>query len=423
MDSRKQQLNAWRWVPTLYFAEGLPYVAVMTLAVIMYKRLGVGNADIALYTAWLYLPWVIKPLWSPFVDMFSTKRRWIVAMQWAVGACFAGVALLLPLPSFFAATLAVFWLLAFVSATHDIAADGFYMMGLSQRDQSLFVGIRTLFYRLAMITGQGALVVMAGWLEAGAGITRAWQITLGVVSAAFVVMALYHSFVLPRPAVDRHSASPHTVAGVFADFKASVTTFFTKPHAVTALLFMLLYRFPEAQLVKLISPFLLDSPESGGLGLTTAQVGVAYGTVGVGALLAGGVAGGWAVSRGGLRRWMMPMAWSMSLTCLTFVYLSCGVTPSLFTVNICVLIEQFGYGFGSTAYTLYLIHFSDGQWRTSHYAIATGLMALGMMVPGMWAGWLQEAVGYFNFFIWTMLCCAVTIIVALSVKLPSTTKN
>ncbi len=419
MGSRGVKRNPWRWVPTLYFAEGVPYVAVMSLSVIMYKRLGISNTDISLYTAWLYLPWVIKPLWSPFVDIFSTKRRWILAMQWAIGAAFAGIALMLPLPAFFASTLAIFWLLAFVSATHDIAADGFYMLGLNQTGQSLFVGIRTLFYRLAMVMGQGALVVMAGWLEIRSGVTGAWQLTLGGLSILFLILALYHSIALPRPDSDRNDdSSGRSVNDIFSEFRATIKTFFRKPDIAAALLFMLLYRFPEAQLVKLISPFLLDSADAGGLGMTTAQVGVAYGTVGVIALLAGGVAGGWVVSRGGLRRWMMPMAWSMSLTCLTFVYLSYTESPSLLIVNLCVMIEQLGYGFGSTAYTLYLIRFSAGRWRTSHYAIATGMMALGMMIPGMWAGWLQEQVGYFAFFVWTMVCCIATIVVAKCVKIP-----
>lgn len=404
-------MKGWSWVPTLYFAEGLPYVAVMTVCTIMYKRLGVSNAEIAFYTAWLYLPWVIKPFWSPVVDIISTKRRWVLAMQWLIAAGLGAVALALPTPLYFSASLAAFWAVAFLSATHDIAADGFYMLGLDTERQSFFVGIRSMFYRLALVVGQGALVVLAGYLELRSGTrAQAWMWIFLLLSALFAVLAIYHSFALPVPEadVDRRSGSFRALA---EEFGATFRTFFTRPGIVSALAFMLLYRLPEAQLLKLIAPFMLDSPEAGGLGLSTAQVGLIYGTVGTIGLMVGGITGGIVASRGGLKRWLMPMAWSMSLTCLVFVYLSLGGpgSTSVWTISACVLIEQVGYGFGATAYTLYLIHFSEGPWKTSHYAMCTGIMALGMMLPGMAAGWLQEIMGYGPFFIWTCVCCALTI--------------
>lgn len=409
------------WVPTLYFAEGVPYVAVMTICTIMYKRMGAGNAEIAFFTSWLYLPWVIKPLWSPIVDIFSTKRRWIVVMQAAIAAGLAAVALSLSLPCWFAASLAAFWAVAFLSATHDIAADGFYMLALTESDQSFFVGIRTLFYRLALIAGQGGIVVLAGIWEYEWGVTAAWQWAFAGLSALFVLMAVYHYFVLPHALADASPRGRQRISPVEAlrEFVMTFKTFFTKPGIVTALLFMLLYRSPEAQLIKLISPFLLDDAAAGGLGLTTSQVGIVYGTVGTIGLMAGGIIGGIVVSRGGLRRWLMPMAWSMSLTCLTFVYLSYGSDHSLAMVAACVLVEQLGYGFGGTAYTLYLIYFSSGPRRTSHYAMATGVMALGMMLPGLGAGKLEETVGYGPFFLITMCCCLLTIGVASMVKVPA----
>lgn len=404
--------SPWAWVPTLYFAQGLPYVAVMTVAVIMYKRLGVGNADIALYTGWLYLPWVIKPFWSPVVDVVKTKRFWTLAMEIVLAVAFASIAFLLPGPSFFKTTLAAFWLVGFASATHDIASDGFYMLALTQQRQSLFVGIRTTFYRIAMVAGQGGLVIVAGYIEKTTGdIPAAWATAMGLLSAFFVGIAIYHIIVLPRPAADRQRRGSFD-----RDFLKAFVTFFRKPDVGIALAFMLLYRLPEAQLVKLINPFLLDSPEAGGLGLTTSQVGLTYGTVGVICLMAGGIIGGIVAARGGLSRWIRPMAWAMSLTCLAFVYLSYADSPGLLMVNICVAVEQFGYGFGSTAYTLYLIYYALGEYKTSHYAIATGFMALGMMLPGMAAGWLQEQIGYRWFFIWTMVCCAVTIAVAYRIR-------
>ena len=618
-----KNINPWAWIPTLYFAEGLPYVAVMTISVIMYKRLGISNTDIALYTGWLYLPWVIKPFWSPFVDLIRTKRWWTITMQWIIAIAFACIAFALPTPFFFKLTLAVFWLVALSSATHDIAADGFYMHALSEHQQSLYVGIRSTFYRIATVAGQGLLVIVAGLIETNTGLapanvtieaspeytntltlprsetsvltettaddgtahfiftsstvkagieatpqagtdaktqiaalmdsvqqanvangfvtqdTRdaqaavtttkdeatpaeetpitdwvrntfgeekqqaaetavdnivvvgvklsqkpaegkttvlnfafadgdqsisleqtkcpsrfeftqanwdktaylvfhidhklkeatqatftgtsgnipvAWLVVFVVLSVFFLFCAIYHSFALPRPHSD-HAPENVTASNLLNEFFATFKAFFCKKQALVAILFMLLYRLPEAQLVKLINPFLLDPVDKGGLGLTTGEVGLVYGTVGIIGLTLGGIIGGIVAARGGLKRWLMPMAWSMSLTCLTFIYLSYFQDHSLLTINLCVFIEQFGYGFGFTAYTLFLIYFSEGEHKTSHYAICTGFMALGMMLPGMAAGWLQETIGYRHFFVWTMICCVFTILVCTFVKI------
>lgn len=611
--------NPWAWIPTLYFAQGLPYVAVMTISVIMYKRLGISNTDIALYTGWLYLPWVIKPFWSPFVDIIRTKRWWTLTMQWLIAFALAGIAFAIPAPFFFQLTLAIFWLVGFTSATHDIAADGFYMLALTEHEQSLYVGIRSTFYRIATVAGQGLLVIVAGLIETNTGLapvqievnanpaaewrqssldwtndaqpdlagelqflcteigdvsttapsevivdgkampfkayasmmrdsvkhmnerngfvaaeqtakagaqgtadagpgaftawvkenfgekrepytakdnniaivgvklsqkpaegeeiilnvthkagdqsikleqaalsTRfvfnesnwdkpawlyyeidhklsepayasfegasgnipfAWCIVFAVLSAFFFLVAFYHGWALPHPAGDRSNEAGTTAASIFREFFETFKSFFSKPQVWVAIAFMLLYRLPEAQLVKLINPFLLDPIDKGGMGLTTGQVGMVYGTVGIIGLTLGGIIGGIAAAKGGLKRWLWPMAWSMSLTCLTFVYLSYATAPSLLTINICVFIEQFGYGFGFTAYMLYLIYFSEGKHKTAHYAICTGFMALGMMLPGMAAGWLQDTIGYRHFFIWTMICCAATIGVCAFLKI------
>lgn len=409
VSSAKTSRNPWAWIPTLYFAQGLPYVAVMTISVIMYKRLGLSNTEIALYTGWLYLPWVIKPFWSPFVDIISTKRRWVITMQWLIGAAFAGIAFALPTPFFFSLTLAVFWIVGFTSATHDIAADGYYMLALTEHQQSLYVGIRSTFYRIATVAGQGLLVILAGFIEDSSGnISFAWAVVFGILSALFLAFALYHTWALP---VVEKSAGRNlsTFREVWDEFTAVFAEFFKKKQIGVAIVFMLLYRLPEAQLVKLINPFLLDPASAGGLGLATGQVGIVYGTVGIIGLTLGGIIGGIAAARRGLKFWLRPMAWSMSLTCLTFVYLSFAFSPSLPVINLCVFIEQFGYGFGFTAYMLYLIYFSEGRHRTAHYSICTGFMALGMMIPGMAAGWIQETVGYRSFFIWTMICCVATI--------------
>lgn len=412
-----KKLHPWYWIPTLYFISGLPNVTVMTVSVILYKAMGISNTEIAFYTAWLYLPWVIKPLWSPFVDILKTKRWWIISMQWCIGLALAGVAFLLPTSFFFSATLAMFWLMAFASATHDIAADGFYMLGLSEFQQSYFVGIRSTCYRLSTLFAQGALVALAGWLELTTGnIPIAWMITIGLMSAIFCLGAIYHQFILPKPAKD-NGKPDRSASDILKEFANTFATFFKKPGIMTALAFMLLYRLPEAQLVKMINPFLLDPVSEGGLGLTTLEVGLTYGTVGIIGLIIGGIAGGFLAAMGGLRKWIRPMAWSMSLTCLTFVLLSQLEAPSYLLINCCVFIEQFGYGFGFTAYMLFLIYFSEGKYATSHYAICTGFMALGLMLPGMIAGWLQETLGYQNFFIWTIICCVATIVVAYMVKI------
>ena len=400
--------SPWAWIPTLYFAQGLPYVAVMTISVIMYKRLGISNAELAFYTGWLNLPWVIKPLWSPFIDLIKTKRWWITWMQLLIGAGLAGIAFTIPTDYFFQLTLAVFWLMAFSSATHDIAADGFYMLGLSSHEQALFVGIRSTFYRIATIAGQGLLIMLAGHLEKTTNnIPFSWSITFMVLAGLFLALWGWHQFILPRPDSDK-AASKVSTSTLMKEFGATFVSFFRKKQASIAILFMLLYRLPEAQLGKMSIPFLIDPASEGGLGLTTEQIGFVQGTVGIIGLTLGGILGGIAVSRHGLKRWLWPMVWAISLPDIVYVYLSYVQPTSLMLVNTCVFIEQFGYGFGFTAYMLYLIYFADGEHKTAHYAICTAFMALGMMIPGMAAGWLQEVMGYQGFFIWIMICTLAT---------------
>lgn len=584
--------NPWSWIPSLYFTQGLPYVIVMTVSVIMYKRLGISNTDIALYTSWLYLPWVIKPLWSPIVDLFKTKRWWIITTQLIVGAGLAGVALAIPGPAFFKYTLIFFWLMAFSSATHDIAADGFYMLALDKGNQSYFIGIRSTFYRVAMITGQGLLIIIVGILETHSGldpvsfsvttqnaissefnfqppqldesaeeltfnysssdyilstelinkdiadslknyassnnikhgfttaeitklenneswleqnfskplaewlksivgkdvlndeksennlqggltlvgiqlskepespivlntdyirgdaslkliegsrlefnkenwtevawiaiqadsqlnravttyfegrsgdIPSAWRITFFGLSAFFIFIFLYHKFILPKPKADVPLITSSD-QNIFKEFISTFGSFFSKKGIGLALMFILLFRLGEAQLVKLAAPFLLDSKASGGLGLTTGDIGLIYGTIGMIALTLGGILGGLLVSKRGLKYWIFPMTLAINIPNLAYVYLSYFRPESMWVISTAVGLEQFGYGFGFTSFMLYMMYFSEGKSKTAHYAICTGFMALGMMLPGMVSGWLQEIIGYENFFIWVMLC-------------------
>ncbi len=410
--------SPWTWVPTLYFAEGIPYVLVMSVSVVMYKRLGISNTEIALYTSWLYLPWVIKPLWSPIVDLMGTKRLWTVAMQFAIAAALAMVALAIPVPRFFQYTLALFWLMAFSSATHDVAADGFYMLGLKQHEQAAFAGVLATFYRLAMIAGEGALVILAGKLEKRFdSVHQAWEVAMLVVAGVMLALFLYHSLILPRP-IDDAKRLRRGDQNLLGDFFHVFAEFFKKDHIVAIVAFLLFYRLGEAQLLKLVYPFLLDTPADGGLGLDTTDVGYIKGTIGVTALLCGGLLGGLAISKQGLRFWLWPMVLSMHLPDLAFVYLAYVKPENPALISAAVALEQFGFGFGFTAYTLFMIMVSQGEHRTSHYAICTGFMALGMMLPGMFSGWLQEQVGYQHFFVWVIISTISGFIVAALVRIP-----
>ena len=420
----KSDRNPWLWIPTLYFAEGIPYFIVNNISVVMFKNMGMPNGMLALYTSLLYLPWVIKPLWSPFVDIIRSKRWWIISMQVLMSAAMFMLPFFLPqatgeaikdTPLFFV-TLSLFWITAFASATHDIAADGFYMLGLDSGTQSEFVGIRSTFYRLSSIFGQGVLVALAGMVETRTGdVHHAWKLTLALSAMIFSVITLYHTWSLPRPSSDRMS-SDMTAKEIFMDFGRTFVTFFRKRNVLIAMLFMLLYRLPEAFLVKMMNPFLLDAVPDGGLGLSTEAVGVIYGTVGVGALAAGGIIGGIAASRWGLKKSLWPMAAALTLPCLSFVFLAAFQPSDMWVTGACVALDQFGYGFGFTAYMLYLIYFSEGEFKTAHYSLCTAFMALSMMIPGMFAGYLQESLGYTSFFGFVRICCLVTVSVTFLVK-------
>lgn len=399
--------SPWWWIPTLYIAEGLPYFAVNTLTVLMYVNLGIGMKEMAFFTGWLYLPWVIKPFWSPFIDLFKTKRWWIVTMEFLMAIGLALVAIFLPGNYFFTSTLIVFWLIGFFSATHDVAADGFYMLALQPHEQAAFVGVRSTFYRVASIIGQGGLVMLAGYLEIKTdNIPVAWAIVFAILSLFFLIISLYHIFVFPKSQLDKPQLRmksdklhlSNEVKGLLRDFVGTFITFFKKKHIISALVFMLLYRFPEALCIKLVQPFLVASKPTGGLGLTTSEAGFINGTVGVVGLLLGGIIGGLSIAKVGLKKMLLPMACCLTLPCVFYCFLAMWQPENITSISIAVFVEQFGYGFGFTAYMLYLIYFCRGESATSHYAFCTAFMAIGMMVPGMFAGWIHEWLNKFVFF-------------------------
>ncbi|MFK7968713.1 MAG: MFS transporter [Bacteroidia bacterium] len=428
--------SPWAWVPSLYFAEGLPYMMIMVVSGIMYKDLGVSNTDLALYTSLLYLPWVIKPFWSPLVDLFRTNQFWIVSMQILLGLSLAGVAFAIPTSNPLRYTLIFFWIAAFSSATHDIAADGFYMIALREDQQSFFVGFRSFFYRVAMWFAQGALVIAAGMLGQLYGAAAyGWSIAFGISGLIMLALGIFHLFLLPKKSKDEKTLYQDKIdaigdTGPSAATKSSpqpqgfierlfdlIVTFFMKKQAILALLFILFYRFSEAQLGKMAQPFMLDPADAGGLGLDVTTVGFIYGTVGLVGLVLGGLLGGFLISRDGLKKWLWPMVIAINIPNIIYIYLAMAQPDNTYLLMAAVAVEQFGYGFGFTAFMMYLIYISQGSYKTAHYAFATGLMALGMMLPGAISGLVQEQLGYTNFFIWIMIATIPAFIITAFLKI------
>lgn len=405
--------NPWFWVPSLYLTESVPYVIIITVSVIMYKKLGVANADIGLYTSFLYLPWVIKPIWSPILELFGNKKKWFLSMQLVLSLVFLGVGLTTGTDQFFTVTLAFFWMGAFASATNDIASDGLYLLALKPDQQSFFVGMRSTFYRVGMITGQGLIVIIAGYLETSLGNpASAWSWTMIIVAGLMLALTGVNYLTTPTVIEERVAKADQPSFGkVFA-------TFFTKKNIGLSLGFVLLYRLGESQLVKMAAPFFLDERTAGGLGLSTTEVGFIYGTLGVVALLTGGILGGIAISRDGLGKWMMPMAFAINAPNIGYVFLAWLQPESIAFATTVVVIEQLGYGFGFAAFMIFLIFLAEGLFKTAHYALATGFMAMGMMLPGMLSGYMQQWLGYPGFFLWVVIATIPGFVMAYVVRYP-----
>lgn len=408
----------WFWIPFLNFASGLPYAVIISVSVIMYKNLGISNEDIGVYTSLLYLPWVIKPLWSPFIELTGTKRKWFLSMQLLISIAFLLVGFTIPASGFFIMTLAIFWVAAFASASNDIATDGFYLLVLPKEEQSFFLGIRSTFYRLSMLAGNGLIVLLAGYLEHKYGDnTKAWSYTMIFVGLLMTFITIYNFIFTPK---DEINASESTDKAHHQNFATIFISFFQKKQIGIILAFILVFRLGESQLLKMLIPFLLDKKEIGGMGLDTEAVGIIYGTLGIFALTVGGILGGIALSKHGLTKWMFPMFLAMHLPILGFIGLAHFQPQELFHLHlnfyffeinsplnlytcITVILEQFGYGFGFTGFMMYLIYVAEGESKTAHYALATGFMALGMMLPGMLSGFIQKYLGYEHFFIWVII--------------------
>lgn len=405
----------WYWIPFLNFASGFPYAIIISVSVIMYKNLGIANEDIGVYTSLLYLPWVIKPLWSPFIDLYATKRKWFLAMQLVIAIAFLIVGLTIPMNHFFMLSLALFWVAAFASASNDVASDGFYMLALAKEQQSFFLGIRSTFYRLSMLTANGLIVILGGFLEQKFGDkSKAWSYTMIVVAIIMAFLTIYNFFTTPQVEEIADTETTHKVS-----FSEVFATFFQKKQIGIILAFILLFRLGESQLLKMLTPFLIDEKAKGGMGLTTEDVGIIYGTFGVAALVVGGILGGIAISKGGLRKWMLPMFLAMHLPIIGFILLAHFHPTSVYYIYATVIAEQFGYGFGFAAFMMYLIYVAEGESKTSHYSIATGFMALGMMLPGMASGFIQQYLGYGNFFIWVFCATIPGLILSQFLKYPA----
>lgn len=416
------EVKPYAWVPSLYMGEALPFSAVMLLSLVMFKEMGMTDSQITLYTGWLGTPWVIKPIWSPIVDNLKTKRWWIVSMQFLMGVALAMVALTLPTAFWLKASLAVLMVIAFASATHDISADGFYIIALSDKDQELYVGVRNTFYRVGLVIGQGGLVLLVGYMQEGTfgawlqPMLSSWMAVFIIMAVLMVVLGVYHACMLPK--VERSVHERFDIGEQVREFVKTLRVFVGKPHIVSALCFILLFRLPEGLLTKIVPLFLMRSADEGGLAMSDTDFGLIYGTLGVIGLLAGGLVGGWAVSRWGLKRCLWPLVMCITLPDVVYVYLSYCPTDNMWLVGSCVCVEQIGYGLGFAAYTLYLVTFSRGERSTAVFSICTAGQYLGgVMLPGMVSGLISENIGYQKFFLLIMLFCLVTFAVTAIVKI------
>jgi len=389
------------WVPTLYFAEGLPFVAIATVSTLMYKSMGISDAQIAFFTTLVMWPWTLKPLWGPVLEMFKTKKHFVIATQLIAGVGFGLVALSLSLPAFFTYSLVLFGILAFTGATHDIAADGLYISSLSNAEQGKFVGWQGAFYNIAKVLSGGLFVYIAGLMEQSAGVTYAWMVVMGGFGLIMLLIGLYHLRVLPSGGV---ATQVKSVPEAFGRFWDVVRTFFQKKNIIWGIAFIIFYRFAEGQAIKIVPLFLRATREQGGLGLSTADLGIVYGTFGTVAFLLGSILAGYFTAKMGLRRSLFILCCFFNIPFAVYLVLAFTMPTSLAIVGIAVVFEYFGYGFGFVGLMLYMMQqIAPGKYKMAHYAFATGIMSLGMMIPSMLSGFISDWLGYRDFFVWVMI--------------------
>jgi PAT family beta-lactamase induction signal transducer AmpG len=390
-----------RWVATLYFAEGLPFVTLATVSVLMYKSMGIPDAQIAFWTTLIMSPWTFKPLWGPLLEMFKTKKYFVLATQFIGGIGFGLVALTLPLPSFFTYSLAILAIIAFNGATHDIAADGVYINALSPTDQAKYVGWQGASYNIAKVFAQGAFVYLAGQLEKTAGVTPAWITVMVIFGVIMIGLSLYHARILPSGGAAGHVSSAHEAFGTFRDV---VVSFLQKPKIVWGIVFIVLYRFAEGQAVKIVPLFLRASRDVGGLGMSTSDIGIAYGTFGAVAFILGSILAGYFVGRRGLRKSLFTLCCFFNIPFAAYAFLAFTMPTSFTIICVAIIFEYFGYGFGFVGLTLFMMQqIAPGKFKMAHYAFATAVMNLGFMIPSMLSGFISDWLGYKHFFLWVMV--------------------
>lgn len=406
------------WVPTAYFAMGLPFVVLNMVTVLMFSGMGVDDARIAFWTSLILLPWTLKPLWSPFMELFGTKKFYVVATQLITGAAFGLVALSLTFGNFFAAAILFLAIVAFSGATHDVACDGVYLSELSTADQARYIGWQGAFYNIAKLAATGGLVYLSGYLitrfmpTAGSAVSanrHAWMIIMGVLSAVMVLLAVWHIFVLPGGRAKGRKGEPvqkRTGAEVMSELWVVLKDFFTKKHIWVYIAFIILYRFGEGFVVKIVPLFLQASREAGGLGLDNQQIGIYYGTCGAAAFVIGSLLAGYYISARGLRRTLFTLCCCFNIPFAVYALLAFFQPEQAWLIATGIVLEYFGYGFGFVGLTLFMMQqVAPGRHQMAHYAFASGIMNLGVMIPGMMSGWISDRLGYSLFFIFVLVAC------------------
>jgi MFS transporter, PAT family, beta-lactamase induction signal transducer AmpG len=409
----KKILHPGFWVPTLYFAEGLPFVTINVVSVLMYKAMKISDAQIAFFTTIVILPWTLKPLWGPFLEMFKTKKYFVVATQFTGGVVFGLLALTLHLHDFFGYSLALFAIIAFNGATHDIAADGVYINALTEKEQSEYVGWQGAFYNVAKVLSQGAFVFIAGELEKSMGVVTAWTIVMGIFGCILVALSLYHSKMLPVGGISERVKSAHEAYSTFGNV---VKTFFEKKYIAWGITFIILYRFAEGQAMKIVPLFLKADRSAGGLGLETSQIGIIYGIFPPAAFILGSILAGYFVAKKGLKKSLFILCCFFNIPFAVYALLAFTTPSSLYSIGTAVVFEYFGYGFGFVGLTLYMMQqIAPGKYKMAHYAFATGVMNLGLMIPSALSGVVSDFLGYKHFFLWVMISTIPSFLVALLV--------